>query len=354
MGTYAGKQIQERSSGSMPNADLQQRACQDGRNVLSYAIRSRLFPSRGYHNKKEGGEGSRRSHSTILCHRIIPPARIPMNITTWNVNSIRKRLERVLEWVDARNPDVLCFQELKCVDEEFPRQPFLDRGYQIETYGQKTYNGVALLSRFPLEEVRRDLPWAGDSHARGISAKVAGFRVVNLYVPNGGELGSDKYSYKLIWLEKLVGYLRAYAGTPLLVCGDFNIAPLDSDTWDPVKWKGQVLCTEEERSHLRSILGMGMHDAFRRLYPERRQFTWWDYRGNGFQTGQGLRIDHHLVSEGLWGRVLEVSVDEEARARTEASDHAPVTLFLRDIAGQALARPSEPAPTPGRQIGLFG
>jgi exodeoxyribonuclease III len=275
-----------------------------------------------------------------------------MNITTYNVNSVRKRLERVLEWVDERQPDVLCLQEIKCVDEEFPRKPFLDRGYQIESYGQKTYNGVALLSRLPMSAVQRDLPWAGDSQARGIAAQVGGLWVVNLYVPNGGELSSEKYPYKLEWLTKLEAWLRPLVGQPLVVCGDFNIAPADADCYDAEKWKDQVLCTDAERSRFQALLSLGLSDGFRRLRPSQRQFTWWDYRGNQFGSNQGLRIDHHLISEALWPRVLDISVDEEARGRTEASDHAAVTLHLQDVATGEGRLPSPPSPA--KQVGLFG
>lgn len=287
-----------------------------------------------------------------------------MNITTWNVNSVRKRLERITAWLDQREPDVLCLQETKCVDEEFPREAFTSRGYTLEIYGQKAYNGVAIASRYPLSEVSKDLPWPGDAHARGIAATVRGVRIVNLYVPNGGELDSDKYSYKLLWLEKLHEYLKTQASRPLVVCGDYNIAPQDVDVYDPLKFKGQVLCTDAERDHLKALSKLGLHDSFRRLRPDTSQFTWWDYRGSSFLSNQGLRIDHHLVSDTLWERVLEVSVDTDVRGHLEASDHAPVTLHLRDDGKSATiadlrANPPPPPPievfsgTP-RQMGLFG
>lgn len=253
-----------------------------------------------------------------------------MNITTWNVNSVRARLDRVLEWVDAREPDLLCLQEIKCQDAEFPREAFEQRGYRVETYGQKTYNGVALLSRLPMEDVQRDLPLAGDPQARGISAVVDGVRVVNLYVVNGGTLDSDKYVYKLQWLDSLLEWARPHAGSPLVICGDFNIAPADLDVWDPAAFKDDVLCSVPERSRLEALLGQGLTDAYRHLHPGKRAFTWWDYRGNGFPQDHGLRIDHHLVSADVLRRTTAVSIDRESRALAQASDHAPVTLHLMD------------------------
>ena len=263
--------------------------------------------------------------------RVRPQA---MNITTWNINSIRRRLERVLEWVDEHEPDVLCFQELKCQDGEFPAEAFTSRGYQVSTFGQKTYNGVAIVSRVPHVDVVTDFPIPGDGQARGIACSLLGvggapaLRLVNLYVVNGGELASDKYSYKLRWLEALVAWVKAEkerCGLPMVVCGDFNIAPGDLDVYDPKKWHEQVLCTTPERDHLRALLALGFVDSWRQLHPEERTYSWFDYRGGGFDRNEGLRIDHHLVSD---VKPIEVVIDHDARARTESSDHAPVTLFI--------------------------
>ncbi len=290
-----------------------------------------------------------------------------MNITSWNVNSVRKRQEALLTWIAQRAPDVVCLQELKCQDDEFPRAPLERLGYSVHTSGQKSYNGVAILSRLPVQDVERDLPWPGDAQARGIAATVggpgAGIRVVNLYVPNGNEVGSDKYAYKLEWLDRLIAWAAPLAAQESVICGDFNIAPADADTWDAAKWRGQLLCTEAERARLQSLCAHGFSDGLRRLYPARQAFTWWDYRNNGFLSGQGLRIDHHLVSAPLWPAVLEVSVDEAVRAQSEASDHAPVTLHLRRPSAGAIrveaAPKPEVAPEPeppasGTQIRLFG
>ncbi|GDX81150.1 exodeoxyribonuclease III [Deltaproteobacteria bacterium] len=251
-----------------------------------------------------------------------------MNITTFNVNSIRARLDRLLGWLDDRVPDVVCLQELKCTDADVPRAELEKRGYHVATYGQKTYNGVAILSRTPITDVETDLPWAGDSQARGIAGTVAGVRIVNLYVVNGQDTASDKYPYKLEWLQHLRRYLDGRTAEPLLVCGDFNIAPADADVYDPASWKGQVLCTDAEREAFSALLALGLTDSFRKVNPDRRQFTWWDYRSSGFEQNKGVRIDHHLVSATLLPRVLDVTVDMEERGRPQASDHAPVTLHL--------------------------
>ncbi len=257
-----------------------------------------------------------------------------MNVTTWNVNSLRVRLERVLAWVDAHRPDVLCLQEIKCVDADVPHLPFVERGYTLVSHGQKTYNGVAILSRHPMTDVVRGLPDAVDPQARGIAATVGGIRVVNLYVPNGGDLTSDKYPYKLGWLDTLATTAETLATTPTVMCGDFNIAPADDDCYDPAGWAGQVLVSAPERARLKRLLDLGYVDALRRVDGRAGRYTWWDYRGDSFAQGKGLRIDHHLVSAPLAPRILDVTIDLEARASgaTQPSDHAPVTLFLRDEA----------------------
>ena len=280
-----------------------------------------------------------------------------MNITTWNVNSVRRRLERVLEWVDEHEPDVLCMQELKCQDGEFPIVPLAARGYTCSVFGQKNWNGVAIVShrdRAPHDEVVLDFPMPGDGQARGIACTIrapgqAPLRLVNLYVVNGGELDSDKYEYKLKWLDGLVAWAAAerarWAG-PMIVCGDFNLVPGDLDVYDPKAWAGQVLCTDAERRRFQALLDLGFVESWRALHPDVRSYSFFDYRGAAFDRNEGLRIDHHLVSglpvgpaiaagagaliarptEGL--RVIDVHIDHDARARPETTDHAPVTLFL--------------------------
>ncbi len=254
-----------------------------------------------------------------------------MKITTWNVNSIRARLSRVLDWLRANEPDLLCLQEIKTVDGTFPRAQFEALGYTVESFGQKTYNGVALLSRGILGDVRRGLP--GDDEAaesRVIAAGYAGLRVVNVYVPNGKAVGTDKYAYKLAWLDRfrehLERELKEHPG--LLVCGDFNVAPEDRDVHDPAAWRGQVLFSEPEKERFRALLGLGLADALRLHTEAGGIYTWWDYRMGGFRRDRGLRIDHFLVSAGVAGRVREVVVDREERGGEKPSDHAPVTAHL--------------------------
>ncbi|MSQ03352.1 MAG: exodeoxyribonuclease III [Myxococcales bacterium] len=251
-----------------------------------------------------------------------------MNITTFNVNSIRARLERLLAWLDDREPDVMCLQELKCTEAELPRAELEKRGYHVAISGQKSWNGVAILSKGPITEVEIDLPWRGDVQARGISGVVAGVRIVNLYVVNGQDTASDKYAYKLEWLKHLHEWVAPHVGSPLVVCGDFNIAPADLDVYDPARWTEQVLCTTPERDAFAGLLALGLTDSFRKLHPTRRQFSWWDYRQSGFEQNKGVRIDHHLLSASLLPRLVDVTVDMAERGQPQASDHAPVTLHL--------------------------
>lgn len=257
-----------------------------------------------------------------------------MRIVTFNVNSIRARLHLLPDWLDRARPDVLCLQELKCEAADFPMELFAARGYHVALHGQKTYNGVAIASLTPLDDVRTGLPLAGDAEARGIAVRTAGLHIVNLYVVNGKAVGDPKYDHKLRWLDALVDWV-ARSCTPeeaLVVCGDFNIAPTDDDTWDPAAWHGEVLCSEAERAPFRRLLDWGLHDAFRALYPTafgRYAHTWWDYRGAGFPRGHGLRIDHHLVSASVLARAAAVEIDRDMRKSDKASDHAPVTLVLR-------------------------
>lgn len=251
-----------------------------------------------------------------------------MTITTWNVNSVRARLERMLLWLDAHEPDVLCLQELKCVEDEVPHAELARRGYQVAAYGQKTYNGVLIASRAPMSDVQKAIPWPEDPQARGISAVINGIRIVNLYVVNGQEVGSEKYAYKLEWLGRLRDRLGEHAGESMVVCGDYNIAPDDRDVHDPAYWNGKILCSDAERTAFTSLLGLGLTDAYRARHAEGGRFSWWDYRGNGFERNLGLRIDHHLVTADVLARTTEVSIDTEERSRANASDHAPVTLHL--------------------------
>lgn len=259
-----------------------------------------------------------------------------MRIVTWNVNSIRARLDRALDWLDRQQPDVLCLQELKCQDHQFPRQPFESRGYHVETFGQKTYNGVAILSRTQPTEVLRAVPWAEDSQARGISALIDGVRVVNVYVVNGRKVGDEKYRYKLEWLDHLASFLESHSSPDelLCLCGDFNIAPQDIDTYDPVAWHEKILCSTPERQHFSGLLDWGLVDSFRQFDDRPGQYSWWDVRTRGFERDHGLRIDHLLLTQGLLEAATGVSIDIDERALVhptiKPSDHAPVILDLED------------------------
>ena len=257
-----------------------------------------------------------------------------MKLTTWNVNSIRQRLPRVLAWVAANRPDVLCLQETKVVDEDFPRAPFEELGYHVETYGQKTYNGVALLAREPLERVTRgfsdDPP---DAPRRAIAATVGGLRILNVYVPNGESVESEKFPFKLAWLDRLERELAAAleeleGQEPLVVVGDFNIAPEDRDVHDPEAWRGKVLFHPKEHAALARLTALGLKDLFRLHHAEAGRYTWWDYRMLAFPKNQGLRIDLLLGTEGAVKRCTGCEIDRDQRKGEKPSDHVPVTVEL--------------------------
>ncbi|HSW13039.1 MAG TPA: exodeoxyribonuclease III [Solimonas sp.] len=249
-----------------------------------------------------------------------------MKIATWNVNSLRVRLPHLLDWLRAEQPDVVGLQETKCVDEQFPFAELEAAGYHAAHNGQKTYNGVAILSRQPLQEVCRDMHCFADEQRRVIAATVDGVRIVNVYVVNGQAVGSEKYEYKLRWLaglrELLADELQRH---PLLaVTGDWNIAPAPEDTHDPAVWEGQILCSDAERACFRGLLDLGLKDSFRLFSQPPSTFTWWDYRQAGFRRNLGLRIDHILASEALAARCTGVQVHLEPRRLERPSDHAPL------------------------------
>lgn len=254
-----------------------------------------------------------------------------MKIATWNINSVRARLDRLLEWLKAAQPDALCLQETKCTDEQFPLLELQAIGYRAELFGQKTYNGVALLSREPVEQVARNLG-DGDEQARVIAGVVRGVHVVGCYAPNGQSVDSPAYGYKLEWFGKLARFLKVRAaGAPLLLCGDLNVAPQPIDTWDPALWDGQTLFTPRERAALQAVMAEnGLVDLFHARHPEPGRFSWWDYRAGAFHKNQGLRIDHILVSDALAARCTGVDIDREARKGKQPSDHAPVWATFSD------------------------
>ncbi len=249
-----------------------------------------------------------------------------MKIATWNVNSLRVRLPHLRDWLLAAQPDVVGIQETKCVDEQFPYAELEAVGYVSAHNGQKTYNGVALLSRTPLEDVSRDLPGFEDEQKRIIAATVSGVRIINAYVVNGQALGSDKYAYKLRFLAALKDYVAAelQRHPNLVVIGDYNIAPAAEDTHDPASWEGQILCSEPERDGLRALLALGLRDSFRLFEQPPESFTWWDYRQAAFRRNMGLRIDHILASTPLATRCVRCDVDKAPRKLERPSDHAPV------------------------------
>lgn len=251
-------------------------------------------------------------------------------IATWNVNSLRVRLPQVVRWLEAERPDVLAMQETKVPDPEFPAAEFAELGYQVVYSGQKTYNGVAIASRAEADDIGAALPDFEDAQRRLLKATIAGVSILNLYVPNGSEVGSDKYEYKLQWLRRLRRYVAelSNAGPPLLLLGDFNIAPADIDVHDPAAWAGQVLCSEAEREQFRQLLELGFSDCLRLFDPGPGRYSWWDYRAAAFQRNLGLRIDHILASEALRPRCRSCRIDTEPRRWERPSDHAPVIAEL--------------------------
>lgn len=258
-----------------------------------------------------------------------------MRIATWNVNSINARLENVLDWFRDAAPDVACLQEIKCVDEKFPREPFESLGYNVEVFGQKTYNGVALLSKHPLSDVRRSLPGdEDDAHARYIEALVEGplvVRVAGIYLPNGNPIGTEKFDYKLRWMERLrrhAAELLAYE-EPLVICGDYNVIPEAVDCHDPKAWAGDALFQPESRAAWRAILNLGFTDAHAAAGEPAGTYTFWDYQAGAWQRNHGIRIDHHLLSPQAADRLAGIETHKDMRDREKPSDHVPVVVELR-------------------------
>lgn len=249
-----------------------------------------------------------------------------MKIATWNVNSLRVRMAHLQPWVREHAPDLVCLQETKIVDADFPCDPCKELGYEVIFNGQKTYNGVAILSRTPAQDVEHGMRGYDDAQRRVIAATYDGVRVVNAYVPNGSAVGSDKYQYKLHWLQRFHDYLAdALQRYPqLVVVGDFNIAPEDRDVHDPQAWVGSVLVSEDERRAFRALLDLGLVDLFRRFETEAGHFSWWDYRLAAFRRNMGLRIDHILSSAALAPRCTACFIDSAPRRLERPSDHAPV------------------------------
>ncbi|HET6467982.1 MAG TPA: exodeoxyribonuclease III [Geminicoccaceae bacterium] len=255
-----------------------------------------------------------------------------LEIATWNVNSINARLPNVLEWLGEARPDVVLLQEIKCVDDAFPRQAFEALGYAAAVHGQKSYNGVAILSRLPIGEVRRGLPeGAGDDHARYLEATVGPVRVASIYLPNGNPVGGDRFVYKLAWMERLRAHTAALleGDVPLVLGGDYNVIPEPIDCHDPKAWEGDALFRPESRRAFRALSNLGLYDAFRTLHPdEPGQYSFWDYQGGAWQLDHGIRIDHLLLCSRAVDRLAACTIDKRPRGRPKASDHTPVIVAL--------------------------
>ena len=249
-----------------------------------------------------------------------------MKIATWNVNSMNVRLPHVLEWLQSHEPDVLVLQEIKQLTEKFPVDALADAGYRSLASGQKTYNGVAVVSKEPANDPVTDFPGFDDPQRRVLATTIGDIRVIDLYVPNGSEVGSEKYAYKLEWLASLRNFLESEtaAHENIVVLGDFNIAPADADVYDPEKWGEAILCSPKERAALKALIDLGLTDVFRKFDQPEDTFSWWDYRAAGFRRNAGLRIDLILTSPSMTERCTASYVDKEPRAWERPSDHAPV------------------------------
>ncbi len=258
-----------------------------------------------------------------------------MKIASWNVNSVKVRLPHVLDFLKSAQPDVLCLQETKCLTDDFPRLEIAALGYQVETLGQRAYNGVALVSREPARALLRELPGDGeDVQARYIEAAFGDgereVRVASAYVPNGNPVDTDKFAYKLAWMERLVGHARELLRReiPFVLAGDYNVCPADEDVYDPVAWRGDALCRIETRWRFRALLNLGLTDAYRVFHREPHRYTFWDYQAGRWSRDEGLRIDHLLLSPQAADRVRACEIDKSPRGKERASDHTPIWCEL--------------------------
>jgi exodeoxyribonuclease-3 len=254
-----------------------------------------------------------------------------MKFASWNVNSLKVRLPQVLDWMEHQRPDVLGLQETKLTDDKFPVEAIREAGYHVAYAGQPTYNGVAMIAREDPLDVITEIPEFPDEQKRVIAATVGGVRVINLYVVNGKEVGSDKYDYKLRWLEAVRNWIadEMTRHDKLVVMGDFNIAPDDRDVYDPEAWHEKILCSTPEREALARMIDLGLHDSFRLFEQPEKTFSWWDYRAAMFRRGLGLRIDLLLVSDALKGHCTTSYIDKEPRKNERPSDHAPAVAEFR-------------------------
>ncbi|TNE91049.1 MAG: exodeoxyribonuclease III [Deltaproteobacteria bacterium] len=263
-----------------------------------------------------------------------------MRVVTWNVNSLKVRLPQMLPWLEEADPDVLCLQEIKCTEDKVPYAALAERGYTHHVvWSERTYNGVAIFSKHPIEDPRQGFA-AGHDHpafmpnkdgnpqTRLVSGLIKGVRIVDVYVPNGSRVGSEKFAYKMAWLAFLRRELEEYAGEEVLLCGDMNIALTDRDVWDPFECDGSLLYHPAERDALNRVLGFGLSDAYRHVHPETTDYSWYDYRGGALWKNQGFRIDHVFVTEGLLPRLTEAQMWKSVRKLDKPSDHLPVGVDL--------------------------
>ena len=253
-----------------------------------------------------------------------------MKFATWNVNSLNVRLPHVLDWLRDNPMDVLCLQETKQEDVKFPYEALKEAGYEAVHIGQKTYNGVAIISRHPLTDIQRNIPNFEDDQQRVIAATINGIRVICAYIPNGQAVDSEKYQYKMRWLTALTAWLKTelVAHPKLMLLGDYNIAPEDRDCHDPEAWLGQILVSPAEREAFQALINLGLHDSFRLFEQDEKSFSWWDYRMMGFRRNFGMRIDHILVSDALKATCLAATIDKAPRKLERPSDHTPVILEI--------------------------
>jgi exodeoxyribonuclease III len=257
-----------------------------------------------------------------------------VTVATWNVNSVKARLPNVVEWLKAVQPDIVLLQEIKCVDEAFPREEIGELGYNIRTHGQKSYNGVAILAKSTIDESSSGLPGDDtDQHARYIEAVVGGLRVASIYLPNGNPIGTEKFAYKLAWMERLrehFGHLLE-DDDALVFGGDYNVIPEPIDVYNPSDWLGDALYQPESRASFRALEYLGLTDAYRALHPgDARAYTFWDYQGGAWPLDRGIRIDHFLLSPQATDRLTGCRIDKDPRGKPRASDHTPVIVELRD------------------------
>jgi len=252
-----------------------------------------------------------------------------MKIVSWNVNSLNVRLPHVLDYLAEHQPDVLALQETKMTDDKFPAAEIKAAGYQVVFMGQKTYNGVAIISKHAIEDVSMDIPLLDDPQKRVIAATINGVRIIDVYIPNGQEVGSEKYAYKMGWLSALKTYVEVELKqhNKLVLLGDYNIAPADIDIHDPSRWKGEILCSDDERAHFQALLDLGLRDSLRELHPDEPMHSWWDYRSNAYRRKWGIRIDHLLVSTPI--QVIDGGIHADERAKERPSDHAPAWIEIK-------------------------